>query len=203
MTDTAVTYPLITRDAILDGMVAALADVTANAAGVTEDRYFYSVDRYMGELSSEEAFKRGLAGRCPAVRMAWVADRSIKKTIGRRSKRNEATLVAIVFSDSSKSKDDRSTLLTLSEKVEKLIGSRAFGLAIEPLTHRSTTEMVGVEHCTAYGVTFMTRYRVDYTIDPGVDVMESATGDVHTPEADEEQRIYGEIDVALNQETEA
>jgi len=59
-----------------------------------------------------------------------------------------------------------------------------------------------IEHCTAYSLTFVTRYRVDYTIDPGTDVMESATGDAHVPNTDDEDgAVLGEIEVALNQET--
>lgn len=194
------TYPLVTRDAILDGMVAALSDVTAEAGGaVSTERYLYSAARYMGELRNEEAFKRGVAGRCPAVRVAFVSDRSLRTAVGRRVDRVEGTFVAIVLSDSSKSKDDRDTLLRLSEKVQRLLAARALGLAISPLRHRATNEVAGAEHAMAYGVTFSTRYRVDYTIDPGTTAMETATGDVHTPD-DEDERVYGEIDVPLNQE---
>ncbi len=202
----ASTYPLITRDAILDGMVAALEDVTAAVdEPVTATRYLHSVGRYMGELRNVEAFKRGVAGRCPAVRVAFVSDRSLRTTIGRRLDYIEAQFACVVFSDNAKSKDARETLLRTAEKVQKLLASRSLSLEIKPLRHRATTEIAAIEHCTAYNVTFSTRYRVDYTIDPGTDYMEAASGDVHTDESvdEDEQRIYGEIDVPLNQEAEA
>ncbi len=201
MTTAASTYPLVTRDAILDGMVAALANVTAvTGEALSDDRYLYSTGRYMGELGSEEAFKRGVAGRCPAVRVAFVSDRSLRTTIGRRVDYIEGTFAVVVFSDSSKSKDDRDSLLRTSEKVQKLLGARSLGLEIKPLRHRATGEIAAVEHCTAYNVTFSTRYRVDYTIDPGTDVMQSASGEVLQP-VDDGDRVYGEIDIPLDQES--
>jgi hypothetical protein len=200
----ASTYPLITRDAILDGIVTALEDVTAAVdLPVSSTRYLHSVGRYMGELSSEEAFRRGVAGRCPAVRVAFVSDRSLRTVIGRRLDYIEATFACVVFSDNAKSKDARETLLRTTEKVQKLLASRALGLEIKPLRHRATAEIGAIEHCTAYNVTFSTRYRVDYTINPGLDVMQTATGDVHTDESvdEDEQRTYGDIDVEIPQES--
>lgn len=180
MTAVAVEYPSVTRDDILDGMVDALATVTPDTGDpVSDEKPFYSVARYMGELGSEEAFKRGVAGRCPAVRMAFVSDRSLRSTIGRRVDYVEGSFVAVIFSDSMRGKDDRATLLELSETVQRLLGARRLGLDISPLRHRSTAEFPApIENCTAYGVQFATRYRVSYAVDPGDDTMDSATGEI-------------------------
>ncbi len=183
-------YPLITRDAVLDGMVAALANATSVST---------NVGRYMGELSSEEAFKRGVAGRCPAVRMAFVSDRTLRGTIGRRIDYVEAKFVAVVFSDSSKSKDDRSVLLDLSEKVANLIAARRFGLEIKPMKSTGVAEFPGIEHCTAYGASFFTRYRVDHSINAPTVPMSEAVGDLFLPaeeigdDADDKQLVEVEV----------
>ncbi len=184
-------------------MVAALVDlVPAAGEAVVDSTPFYSVGRYMGELLSEEAFKRGVAGRCPAVRMAFISDRSVRTTLGRKVDLVEGTFVAVVFSDKSKGKDDRLVILGLCERVQYALAARAFGLQIMPLRARQTTQFPGLEHCTAYGVTFTTRYRVDYSKYPGDDVMRTATGDIHVPNTDDaEGKIYGEIDVILPQES--
>jgi hypothetical protein len=200
-----VEYPLITRDAILDGMVAALGVLLpAEGDGVSADRPLYSAARYMGELTSKDAFERGgLAGRCPAVRCAFVSDRSVRTTIGRRVDYVEGTFVAVVFSDSQRSKDDRQVLLRLNERVQAALGARRLGLEIKPLLHRQTTQFPGIEHCTAYGVTFVTRYRVAYVKDPGNDHMESVSGSVFVPPADagEDQGggVLGQVDITFEE----
>ncbi len=186
-------YARITRDAILNGMVAALASVAATVGGaVSSSRPFHTVDRYMGELSSEEAFKRGgVAGRCPAVRIAFVSDRSVRTSIGRRVDTVEATFTAVVFSDSVKSKDDRATLLAHAETVQRLLAARRLGLEIKPLRHRATSEIGEIPHCTAYAVTFATRYHVDYSKAVESVPFREAIGDINHPILDEEESIAG------------
>ncbi len=205
MTDLAVEFPTITRDDILDGMVAALSTVTPETGEpVSEAKPFHTVGRYMGELSNEEAFKRGVAGRCPAVRVAFASDRSLRTTVGRRVDYVEGAYVAVVFSDTSKGKDDRATLLELCEQVQRLLAARRLGLEMSPLRHRNTVEFPApIENCTAYGIQFATRYRVSYVKDPGDDRMQTATGDIHVPHADDEEGTeLGEIEVDLSGETE-
>jgi hypothetical protein len=190
-----VTYPTITRDDILDGMVAALASITADEDNpVSAERPLYTVDRYMGELGSVEAFKRGVAGRTPAVRVAFVSDRSVRTTIGRRVDLVEATFVAAVFSDTVKSKDDRKRLLGVCAQVQGLLGARRLGLEIKGLRHRGTTEFPALEHCTAYGVQFVTRYRVSYVKDPGDNKLLSTEGSIFIPPTETEPgRVIGQL----------
>ncbi len=199
-------YPLITRDAILDGMIAALAGVTAlTGETVTAQRYLRTVGRYMGELTNPEAFKRGVAGRCPAVRVAFISDRTIRGTIGRRVDLVEGTFSAVVFSDTSKSKDDREILRRLSEKVSNLLSSRRYGLEIKPTVSLGVAERpTAIENCTAYSVGIKTRYRIDHSIEADYVTMGEAYGDIVAPEEEERETPYLGVETGpLNEEADA
>src|SRR5262245_23743511 len=131
----------VSIDSIADAMVTQLAAQLAPATGqsVSSLRPVRTVQRYMGnELTNPEAFKRGVAGRCPAIRVRPVGTRKISTTIGRRVDRVESTFSVYVISDSQRGKDDRKSVLPLVESVRKYVGSHSFGLAVNPMRYQRT-----------------------------------------------------------------
>lgn len=169
----------VSIDSLLDSMVAQLAAQMAPSPGgfVSPLRPVRSVGRYTGsELTTEEGFKRGMAGRTPALRVRHAGSRTIRTTIGRRVDRVESSFSVVVCSDSQRGKEDRENLLALAESVRRLVGARAFSKAVQPMRWANTKTMIDNDQLLALAVTFTTKHRVDYTIDPGTDVMESAGG---------------------------
>jgi hypothetical protein len=168
-------------DAICDAMVSQLAAQMAPASGqpVTTQKPVYSVQRYMGaEFTTKEGFLRGLAGRTPALRVRFSGSKTLKTHVGRRLDRVESAFSVVVASDSQRNRDDRSNLLALAESVRGLIGSRMFGLNINPMRWRQTSVLRDDDQLLALAETFTTRHRVDYTIDPGNDTIDEASGQI-------------------------
>lgn len=193
----------VTRSAILDGMVLALAALVPTQGNpTTADRYVRSTGRFMGRPSVEELFQDGVAGRTPSVQVCYESEVSLRSTTARRFDRVTGTYVAYCITDRRDSRDARASVLTLAEDVRRLIGARSFSLQIRPMRYLGDSLFADTEKVIVYAVRFSTVYQVDHTIDPGNDLMESATGDVHAPNTDEvDGREYGEIDIPLNQET--
>lgn len=169
-------------DSLLDAVVDQIADELVPAAGgsLSTTKPVYDVRRYMGgEFDSAEGLQRGMAGRTPAVRVRFAGTRSLKTTIGRRYDRVESTLSVIVASDSQRTRDDRENLLAIAESVRTLVGARRYGLEISPLRYVGTDVLRDSDQLTALAVKFSTRHRADYTIDPGTDTMDTATGAIY------------------------
>lgn len=194
----------VAQNIIVDAMVGKISADLAQSATLplTAQRPVRQVARFIGdEVATLEGFRRGIAGRCPAVRVHWIGSRSVKKTIGRRRDQVESSFEVRCISDSHQTREGRDSLLEVVESIRIQLGSRQFSKEIKPLSCQSITKLRDDETMLAYSMTFMTRHHVDYTIDPGADVMESATGDVHVPNTeDTDGRVYGEVDVPLNQE---
>src|SRR5678815_1066325 len=112
---------------ILDATVAQLsAQLVPSPLGspVTSQKPVFTCQRYMGgEFRTEEGLTRGIAGRCPALRVRFAGSKSVKTTIGRRVDRVESAIQVIVASDSHRSKDDRKKLLAIAESVRRFVGS--------------------------------------------------------------------------------
>lgn len=193
----------VTRSQILDGMVTALA-VLVPVVGdpVTSTKYVRSVGRYMGRASVEELLQDGVAGRTPAVQVAYESESSLRTATGRRFDRVTGTYVAYCITDRRDTRDARTVALTLTASVRYALGAHTFGLAIRPMRFVGDSLFADSEKIIIYAVRFSTVYRVDYTIDPGTDYLESASGDVHAPHDDDvDGREYGEVEVPLNQES--
>jgi hypothetical protein len=170
----------VTRDQILDGMVTALATVTAGVGvPVSATRYLYSAQRYMGgEFTTQEAQERGLAGRTPAVRVSFVETRTIRTTIGRRRDLVEDTYGVYAGTDIQRGRDSRKSLLAAMDGVNNLLGSRALSLGVKPLRRVDSRPYIDNDKLLVYLDKYTTRYRVDYTKDPGNDVIEDAHGSI-------------------------
>lgn len=166
-------------DSILDGMVGALAVLVNVGGAVTALKPVRSLARYMGnEATAVELLKRGGAGRTPLVRARFAGTKTLRTTIGRRVDRVESAFAVIVASDNHHSKDFRDVLLALAETVRNLLGSRSFGLAVTPSRYRATRTLIDQEQLMALAVDFAVRHRVDYTVDPGTDLMLEYTGEI-------------------------
>jgi hypothetical protein len=166
-------------DSILDAMVTKLSTLVNTGGAITTDKPFRTCQRYLGkEFEMGEGLKRGIAARCPAVRVQWTGTKTIRTTIGRRTDRVESTFKVIVASDNQHGRDARKGLLALAELVRGLIGSRAFGLPMTPTRYRSTDTTIDEDGLMAVAVTFTVRHRVDYTIDPGTDTMLEVIGPI-------------------------
>ncbi len=177
----------VTQDAILDAMVAQIAAQMVPATGepVSASRPIRSVQRYMGaEFTSAEGLKRGITGRCPAIRVRYAGSKSLKTHVGRRVDRVESTYSVICCTDDERGKDSRKSLLPLVESIRSVVGSRAFSLSVNPMRWRQTDVLRDDEQLLAYSLTFVTRHYVDYTVDPGDEVIESASGDIKDTDDD-------------------
>lgn len=180
---------------LLDATVAQIRNNFVPTSGpLTADKPIYSVQRYLGaEFTTEEGFKRGIAGRCPAVRVRYVGSKRYKTTTGRRVDEVESTFFVYVCSDAERTRDDRKSIIPVAEMVWRALGDRRLGLEIQPLVYRATDQkedpmMLSFVH------TFTTRHHVDYRIDPRFDVMDNAVGDIVTPEDDENpSKQIGEV----------
>lgn len=168
-------------DSILDGIVGKLTTTLVPTAGnpVTTARPAYFAQRYTGaEFSIEEGFKRGGAGRTPALFVRHVGSKSIKTSVSRRVDRIESTFAVVVCTDAPTEKDRRSSIFALAESVRHVIGARAFSLPQGGMRYQGTTTLRDSDAMLALAVTFSTKHRVDYTVDPGTDVIASATGTI-------------------------
>lgn len=168
----------VTRDQILDGMVSALASVTAGVGQpVSSTRYLYSAQRYMGdEFSVQEGQERGLAGRTPAARMAFLDETTIRTTIGRRRDVVDGRFGVYLATDIQRGRDSRKSLFAAMEGVKDLLGARALSLGVRPLRRVSSRPFIDNDKLLVYLDTYTTRYRVDYTKNPGSDVIADVSG---------------------------
>lgn len=169
----------VTRDQILDGMVTALATVTAGVGNpVSATRYLYSAQRYMGEYTIQESQERGTAGRTPNARVAFVSERTLRTTIGRRRDVVEATYGVYMATDVQRSRDSRKVLFSAMSGVRDLLGSRALSLGIRPLRYQSTARVIDDDKLLVYLDSYTTRYRVDYTKAVADEVIEDVSGQI-------------------------
>jgi hypothetical protein len=171
----------VTADSILDGIIAQLgAQLLASVGGaVSAQKPMRTIGRFLGaEFKKQEGLKRGIAGRTPAVRVRFDGSRGIRRTMGRRFERVESTIAVIIASDAHRSRDDRSTLLALTERVRSLVAARAFGLKASPLKFERMGTVVDDDELTALALTFTTRHWVDNTIDPGTDRITDMSGTI-------------------------
>jgi hypothetical protein len=193
----------VSIDSIMSALVTAMTVFTpASGVALTAEKPIRSVQRYVAsEFTTEEGFRRGIAGRCPAVRVRYAGSRTLRRTIGRRTARSESTFSVVCCTDSHKAPGDRESLKAAVELLELKLGSRKLSLAIDPIRVVSVETMTDSEQMLAYVLVLRTRHWRDYTVDPGDDVMQTATGEIHAPNTDDaEGRIYGEVDVAFEEE---
>jgi hypothetical protein len=171
----------VTRDQILDGMVTALASVTAGVGNpVSSTRFLYSTQRYMGtDFAVQEVQERGVAGRGIACRVAFIDERTIRTTIGRRRDYVEGTYGVYLGVDIQRSRDSRKTLFAAMDNVRLLLGARAFALGVKPLRYKSTARKIDDDKLLLYLDTYTTRYRVDYTKTATYDTMLDVVGEVY------------------------
>jgi hypothetical protein len=171
----------VSVDSILDAMVTQLSTEMVPTTGdpITTLKPIRTCARYLGkEFEMGEGQKRGIAGRCPAVRVQWAGTRTIRTTIGRRTDRVESTFKVIVASDNQHGRDLRTPLLALAETVRSLVGSRAFGLPMAPTRYRQTETKIDEDAMLALELSFTALHRVDYSIDPGSDTMIGEEGTI-------------------------
>jgi phage gp37-like protein len=175
----------VTRDQVLDGMLTALASLKpATGGAVSSAQYLRDLARYAGEFSTEEAFQRGVAGRCPAVLIAYVGERTLATSVGRKVDKVEGTYAAICVVDFERNRNDRSRVYAVMRDVQGLIGARAFGLAITPMRYVADSLVRDDEKCLAYAIRFTTKYRVDYTKQAIYSPLLSTDGSFKTPPDD-------------------
>lgn len=170
----------ITRDQILDGMVTALADVTAGVGlPVSGTRYLFSCQRYIGsEFTVQEGQERSIAGRTPAARVAFLSERTIRTTVGRRRDIVEGTFGVYLATEIQRSRDSRKALFAVMSGVRDLLGARALGLGIRPLRYMSTDRVIDDDKMLVYLDRYTTRYRIDYTKEAAYDTALEAIGDI-------------------------
>jgi phage gp37-like protein len=182
----------ITRDQVLDAMVAQLAPLKPAVGGaVSPTKYVRDIARYAGEFSTQQALLRGMAGRTPAVLLAFSGERTISTTIGRKVDKVEGTYVAVCCSDSERSRDDRASVFRLMNDVRGLLGARRLGLAMHPLRYVGDQLILDDEQTLAYGVRFTTRYRVDFTKPASYDALLSTDGAFKFPTAQGGATVVG------------
>lgn len=164
-------------DQILDGLVPESGDP------VTADRPLYVAQRYMGsDLSTEEILKRVVAGRTPAALVRHVGDRSIRTVVGRRVDRVESEIAVIVCSDRQDGRDERKALIAIAESVRGAVGARMYDQPMSPLRWTKTETLRDTSELLALSLSFTTKHRVDYTIDPGLDTIETVAGSIFAGE---------------------
>lgn len=172
----------VTRDQVLGGLLTALASLkpTTNTA-VTTQKPLRDLARYTGEFSTEEALQRGIAGRTPAVLVAYQNERSIYTTVGRRVDRVEGTYFAICCTDAERNREDRRLLFAIMDLVRPLLAAHRLGLSIGPLRYAGDSLVRDDEKCLAYAMRFTTKYHVDYTKQAAYDSLLSTDGTLKFP----------------------
>ena len=171
----------VSIDSITTGIIAAIAAITPAAynVAVSVDKPVRQVQRYVGgEFDDEEGFRRGLAGRCPAVRVRFAGSRSIRRTVGRRTDRVESTFGIVCISDLHQSSGSREGLKAVVEKIRHVVTARSFSLPISPMRFVKIDLLRDTDQMLAYVLVLSTRHYVDYTIDPGADTLNSASGEI-------------------------
>lgn len=154
----------VTRDEVLDGMVTALASLKpAKGSPITPTAYVRDISRYAGEFSSQEAMQRGMAGRTPAILIAYERERVLSTTVGRKVDKVEGSFFAICCNDAERSRDDRASIFKLMGDATQLLGARYLGLSIQALRYTGDSLVADDGKVLAYALRFTTRYRRDYT----------------------------------------
>lgn len=181
MTATRGRVATISVDTIAQSMIDAIAAIVALSPqdALSVDRPVRQVGRYVGaELSDDEFFRRSIAGRCPAARVRASGTRGIRRTIGRRADRVESTFEIVMIDDSHEAEDRRQRLLAATEAIRQVLAARKYGLPIDPVRFVGIKPLRDDAQALAQVMTLSTRHRTNYTIDPGVDRMESASGTI-------------------------
>jgi hypothetical protein len=177
--------PTPTFDQVADAMVAQLdATMLAPPTGVTVSKPLRFVKRFMGETFTKDDFSRqGGAGRTPGVFVAFAGERTLRTTISRRRDKVEASFSAICVSDLHRNKDDRKVVLETIYGVRQNLGARgmSFGLSMMPLRYSGIEKLIESDQLHAYAARFITRYHVDYTVNPGNDVITDVDGSIVYP----------------------
>lgn len=165
-------------DDIMDAVIAKIATVQAiSGVDTTTEFPVRQVDRYLGgELEDIESYRRVIAGRTPAVRVRFAGTRRLRTTIGRRVDRVESSFEITVVDDSHQAPLRRQRLHAAIEKIRHIVAARQYSLAIEPLRYQGTRILRDDLQLLGKVLTFTTKHRVDYTIDPGDDTMDTAEG---------------------------
>lgn len=186
--------PTTTSDAILNGMLAALAALTpATGQPVTTSAYVRTIGRFLGlpqqgntagRSQVEAVLADGIAGRTPAIQVAFDKDERIATTIGRRVDKLRGFFSAYCVSDRRGVRDTRAFVLGMCTDVRKALGARQYSLPIRPMFWMRNELLFDTDQALIYAVRFSTVYRVDYSIDPGPDVMASIDGGIGFPTDD-------------------
>lgn len=162
---------LVTVPSIVDGMIAALASIAipASPALSPQGAYLRVVERYRGEFAEDQAELAGVAGRTPAVLVAFAGEQVRKRMAVGTFAHVETTLVAFVCFDTQRTRSARDAdFYRAMIDVRRLLGGRRFALNITPLGYDGTTQVVERSSLTAWGVRFKTRYHIDTSRPPAV-----------------------------------
>ncbi len=190
---------VITRDQILDGMVTALAALKPVVGDpITTAKPLRSVGRYTGRFSLDEANQDGSGGRAPAIQVGFDGERRYRTSTGRRFDRVEGTFTVYCITEKRSTRDDRAAILAIVDQVRDVLTARAFSLSVRPLAFVSLAIESDTDAGLVYALKLSSIYRVDYTVDPGNDVMETATGEIVEP-AEDGDRVFQEIEVVLEE----
>lgn len=170
----------VSAESIASAVVSRIATVIApSTTPLTATTPIRQVERYIGaELADTEAFRRGIAGRCPAARVRYVGTRTVRTTMGRRVQRVESTFEVVLIDNSHEERDRRQRLIAAGERVRHVVTSRQSSLAMEPLRYRDTKVTRDDLEALVHVLTFTAKHRTDYTIDPGLDTMLDANGSI-------------------------
>lgn len=171
-----------TRDAILDGMVSALGAITASPGNArSPTRPLYTSQRYASQdFPTDRGLADGVAGRTPAARVAFLGERTVRTTIGRRRDLVEGVFGVFTVSDDRSDRDARAVLYAVSEKIRSIVAGRALALGIRPLRWTACDVARDDDKLLALIDRFVTRYRVDHTKQAAYDALESIGGDIHS-----------------------
>ncbi len=186
---------VVTWEQILGGMITGLASITVPQGGAASSTQYLRVcDHYLGQFESEEAFTQGgLAGRTPAVLVAFAGETSLHSSVSHKSDHVEGNFIAFCASDSHRSREDRDVIFKVMRDVRQLLGAKRLGLAISPLRYRGIIIVSEKPQLFAWGVKFSTRYHLDLSRAPAQDeTLAALVGDVTN--TDQPPKTIGQID---------
>lgn len=169
-------------DDVLSAVVARIQSTVVESVPMnplTTAHPLRQAERFVGaEMTDAEFFRRGLAGRCPAVRVRFEDQRGLKSTLGKRTQKVETTIGIVAIDDTHEVKDRRQRLFAAMESVRTAVTARRYSLPIEGLRYRGTKKLRDDATMLSYLMTFATRHWSNYTIDPGADTLDSFQGDI-------------------------
>jgi hypothetical protein len=156
----------VSADSITNAIIAALGVLVAvPSVPLTTAVPLRSVARYVGEeFKDAESFRRGIAGRSPAVRVRFAGSRSIRRTISRTRDRVETVFGIICATDSHRVPGGRDALMGAIELIRNTIAARHFGLRINSMRFVRIDPFREDEQMLAYTMVFSTRHFTDYSI---------------------------------------